>query len=1044
MIFNYFIPTNKYDDNYYYIRPPSLILDEIKNNINSNNLIILYETLYTLSKDKNYVQQYTYDICHMINKVIYFLIESDKKEMNDIFDTFCDKDFMNLFIKLSHLDNYYINLELIKCLSDLIINLKNKTILYYIYSKNMINQIITLDYMSYDEEFLSYYINFLKSLSLRIDNFTIHLFYDKQTNIFPLIENIIKLYNHKDNMIKNVVRNIILNILKIKECNIEDYFIKLPAISYFANIICYLKDLCIKLNDEINGKINRLNNIFDEIIDSILYLNDIYSLNLTKITFILNNSLFSYLIFPIIFKTILSKTSIKQINITTALILISLLFNYIKNENFRNCFFSLIFMEEINKDLLFYLQIPCENIFYSFEFNKDSQIKFWKFITINYNNNFIKTIIPDNNLIYLNHGNEYPQLKEIIIKCKKYSEFCANKKITKKDITFLDLKDKVINIINSYLTENEYELMSNYHKNLMSALGIKIGLYDLIDSNNNINNSNSNNEIYDMNIMCLIQKNFDYNFEGKKQKWDSFVTNEIKENFLSLLNSKNDNIVLLINIIIYICLNVCEIPEKLLKKCNLDFNIENRKINNENNLIENNKINNENNSIENNNNENENLNFENNHFNYNNEFFNNKYKNLDIIINNDKKFFILKILCNLLNTIPPFRKITYEILLENIKFLYNFNNNNIYNLNIENYIKLILTKIQNLINKNKNIRENGYKNFIKIWSFYNELNNENLIKKIINIISHTFVLIPILNINNNNNNNNNVNINNIKNYPEYLKDFNCHENINIENIFNNYLLMYMMIYDLNIIKNNNNNKIIIKNNFPFEYNDELKIDKTYDITKLINKSLYNTPIKFKSKDLEYYQKANLIIYKYNLYLVLLQGNLMTIVYDYHLRDIELYKNTEEKCTINIVINNNSVNINNDINNFTDLSLKFKNQNICDETADYLIDKIKMSINEEAILFRTYFDEKFSEFNIDINNNIENTINNNDNNNSNDVNNNKEISNIDNINSDENNNDNKYISEKDDNNNEENNENSTNENNNKNEDNNNENNNNKIE
>ena len=256
--------------------------------------------------------------------------------------------------------------------------------------------------------------------------------------------------------------------------------------------------------------------------------------------------------------------------------------------------------------------------------------------------------------------------------------------------------------------------------------------------------------------------------------------------------------------------------------------------------------------------------------------------------------------------------------------------------------------------------------------------------------------------------------------------------------------MYMMIYDLNIIKNNNNNKIIIKNNFPFEYNDELKIDKTYDITKLINKSLYNTPIKFKSKDLEYYQKANLIIYKYNLYLVLLQGNLMTIVYDYHLRDIELYKNTEEKCTINIVINNNSVNINNDINNFTDLSLKFKNQNICDETADYLIDKIKMSINEEAILFRTYFDEKFSEFNIDINNNIENTINNNDNNNSNDVNNNKEISNIDNINSDENNNDNKYISEKDDNNNEENNENSKNENNNKNEDNNNENNNNKIE
>ena len=78
--------------------------------------------------------------------------------------------------------------------------------------------------------------------------------------------------------------------------------------------------------------------------------------------------------------------------------------------------------------------------------------------------------------------------------------------------------------------------------------------------------------------------------------------------------------------------------------------------------------------------------------------------------------------------------------------------------------------------------------------------------------------------------------------------------------------MFMNIYYINIIKNNNNNnnKILIKNNFPFDNNNELKIDKTYDITKLINKSLYNTPIKFKSKDLEYYQKANLIIYKYTL------------------------------------------------------------------------------------------------------------------------------------------------------------------------------------
>ncbi len=41
------------------------------------------------------------------------------------------------------------------------------------YTINFINQILTNDYEKYDDDFLSYYVNFLKSLSLKIDNTTI-------------------------------------------------------------------------------------------------------------------------------------------------------------------------------------------------------------------------------------------------------------------------------------------------------------------------------------------------------------------------------------------------------------------------------------------------------------------------------------------------------------------------------------------------------------------------------------------------------------------------------------------------------------------------------------------------------------------------------------------------------------------------------------------------------------------------------------------------------------------------------------------------------
>ena len=78
-------------------------------------------------------------------------------------------------------------------------------------------------------------MNFLKSISLRIDENSVKLFFRENINSFPLIERAIKIYNHNDSMVRNVVRNIIVNILKIKYDKIEDFFCQLPAISYFPN-----------------------------------------------------------------------------------------------------------------------------------------------------------------------------------------------------------------------------------------------------------------------------------------------------------------------------------------------------------------------------------------------------------------------------------------------------------------------------------------------------------------------------------------------------------------------------------------------------------------------------------------------------------------------------------------------------------------------------------------------------------------------------------------------------------------------------------------
>jgi len=131
-----------------------------------------------------------------------------------ILSLFCEYNFMNEFLHLCNMNNKQINLQIIKSFSVLILNTTNMTTLYYIFSNNFINQIISNDYEHYDDDFLSYYINFLKSLVQKMDQTTVQFFFHKQYNSFPLLQSALKFYNHHDPMIKNTVRNIILTILK--------------------------------------------------------------------------------------------------------------------------------------------------------------------------------------------------------------------------------------------------------------------------------------------------------------------------------------------------------------------------------------------------------------------------------------------------------------------------------------------------------------------------------------------------------------------------------------------------------------------------------------------------------------------------------------------------------------------------------------------------------------------------------------------------------------------------------------------------------------
>ena len=898
------------------------------NDISSDNLIKIYNEL------EEFKNNYHHKLNHKIEKysklieiTINFIIEAEISNNLEIIDTFCSYDFLKLFLELSKLNDYTIDFNIIQSFSILIINLKTKSILYFIFSNNFINFLITKDYSLYGDEFLSYYINFIKSLSIRLDENTIHLFFRRDTFCFPLIESVLKYYNYKDGMVRNVVRNIILNILKIKSQYIEEYFIKLPGISFFANLACQLRDY-VMIFDENAFKDNfkKVLNYYDNIIDALYYIQDIFSLNLIKINYVLNNCLFTYFILPVLCFSIINSSP--KISINVVLYIFIILFEYIKNENFNNCLFSIIFFEKINEDFYHFINSKTGNDYYSKEFNNQQNNLFSTFISLHYNHKFLLNIQKNKNDYIINFGDKFPQLNEIYEKIKKYESTYKKH----KNKTYLDVKDKLVDIINKYLTINEYDLMSSYHKNLTYSTGIKLGTFDMIENKN---------DIHSISIMCLIHKNFEYNIENKKNNFDNFKENEIKTNLFNFLNSKDDNFILLIQILFY-KIRHSNISKILLKKTNFEnFDSLVKQEQNNFNLIDYDLNNENNNNIQNNNSEEE-FNFSKNNFTYDNNYF---LKKCIINLQNDKINF-LNYNFNLFFNDPPYRELTLEFILKNIKDSFINKNletslqptNEIFK-KINKILFFIINKIIQIISSEKKYRENGYNIFYLTWEIYNKkYNEENFNNKLKFLINKPYIILPINN--------------EIENYPEILKyDLNLHNN----QYLNTYLLIFMQIYDLKNMLNNKNNNLI-KENFPLKIKDKFKIGEIYSLNSIKNSI---------KKKVYYIEKNNLLdtselllLFHDKIFLIfseMINENEFKIKYKYKLSNLAMYFNKNDELINRIIV---VTDFKTDIK--TEIKITFDNPTDCEEVSQYLIDKFIQSKNEEYIHFKTYFDEKLTE------------------------------------------------------------------------------------
>ena len=959
------------------------LIKAIKDNVSSINLELIRNEFQYI-EDSGKIENSADIICSLISIVGNYLVSAENQKIPEefaIFDTFCFLDFMSEFLKLSSYDLYKIDLQLIKMLSFLLINIKNKPWLYYICSNNLLNKIISKDYSKYDDEFLSYYVNFLKSLSLLLDETSITLFYIEKNNSFPLIENILKLYNHKDSMIRNVVRNTVMNIFRVKNAKIEEYFSKLPSVLYFIKIINQIKDICFEIKEEIiNQNTKKISYLFDDLYDEIIYIDDLLNLKLERINYILINCFFYFFIIPILCGSICDMN--KKVSKSMALFILIFFFVNMKNEVFKNCLFSLLFLDELNQDMEQFLNLEKDlkdffinNININNEQNQNNinnQISFSQFFSEHYTYYFLLTLIESNNIIYTKYGKNYPQLNEIMENGKGLS----NELIYEKKYSYDEKVKKLHEIIDKYLDKEDLINMKNYHEYLSKATGLLIG----ISNKENFNNKEKEDLISTNSFLCQLKTVFNAINNEKEKKL--LVKNKIKKNLFDSINSQKEEILLLFNILIFVVQNKeINISKILLKLANIYNVFENNKfeLKNFKNIDINNPIN-EINKLD------SKISFTKDIFTFNNYYF----SVLDIIINEDNANNNLsENLSFMLNKEIYLLPITYQILYQNI---INFSVDENYKLlinvsdklrkNIESKYKSILFCTNSLFNNDPKNRENCYDILYDQWRIYKDMNSKNLfqiIKK--NILSKLDVLYLKKNIDNNCDYNegfeilnlNNLNANKNNQFSEILSS-SKKENI----CFDSNLLIFMLIYDLKTIfkkrKSDNNINIpnkLMKNKFPLDLSSyDFQIGEKYDLEKFNSNEIYKQQIHYKiltsdnTKDKPFI-KCEIFFYRSFIYFGLKNQEDLDKILIFKKIDIKLIEVNKDYNQKEV---ENCIQIKLDDGNDELILIKFENKNTRNNFKDLINKKIMTSSNDERLLFSQFFEELIRKYRINENNN----------------------------------------------------------------------------
>uniref|UniRef100_A0A672YBA5 C-type lectin domain containing 16A n=1 Tax=Sphaeramia orbicularis TaxID=375764 RepID=A0A672YBA5_9TELE len=317
------------------------------------NIMYLY---HVLTKNTTVTDHNRNLLVETIRSITENLIWGDQND-SSVFDFFLEKNMFAFFLNiLRQKSGRYVCVQLLQTLNILFENISHETSLYYLLSNNHVNSIIVHKFDFSDEEIMAYYISFLKTLSLKLNNHTVHFFYNEHTNDFALYTEAIKFFNHPESMVRIAVRTITLNVYKgeLDNQHMLHYIRDKTAVPYFSNLVWFIGshvielDKCVQTDEEHKNR-GKLSDLVAEHLDHLHYLNDILIINCEFLNDVLTDHLLNRLFLPLyVYSLVSPETSEdRKINPQVSLYLLSQVFLIIHYQPLVNALADVI----LNGDL---------------------------------------------------------------------------------------------------------------------------------------------------------------------------------------------------------------------------------------------------------------------------------------------------------------------------------------------------------------------------------------------------------------------------------------------------------------------------------------------------------------------------------------------------------------------------------------------------------------------------------------------------------------------------------------------------------------------